>query len=336
MSKFFLAAGAAALAFAAPAMAGQPDRGGQGKGNGQQQAKDHNGDRGGGQKADRGAAKVKMQAKAHERGKHGQGQMVERGINNSRNAQRLEKAAKQTKAVTNLNNGRGSTDRVRAFDHRVRTTFIPAWDNRGSISGFAQGCPPGLAKKGNGCLPPGQAKKIVGTALPAALSGAVLAGPFSQWYRDDDRYFYRWDDDHVYRVRRNGGLIDALFPTIDRDYYYYPVGYEYPSAYNYYNVPYQYQSFYPEQGNWTYRYGDGAIYRVDPSTSMISGIASLLAGDLAVGQPLPTDYMVYNVPMSYRDRYYDSADNWYRYNDGYIYRVDPTTQLITAVINAIV
>ena len=34
--------------------------------------------------------------------------------------------------------------------------------------------------------------------------------------------------------------------------------------------------------------------------------------------------------------YYDTPDAWYRYNDGYIYRVDPTTQLITAVINAIV
>ena len=26
----------------------------------------------------------------------------------------------------------------------------------------------------------------------------------------------------------------------------------------------------------------------------------------------------------------------YRYNDGYIYQVDPTTQLVTAVINALV
>lgn len=33
------------------------------------------------------------------------------------------------------------------------------------------GCPPGLAKKGNGCLPPGQAKKryAVGRALPRVV-----------------------------------------------------------------------------------------------------------------------------------------------------------------------
>ena len=38
-----------------------------------------------------------------------------------------------------------------------------------------QGCPPGLAKKNNGCLPPGQAKKLaVGQPLPA---GAVYVIP---------------------------------------------------------------------------------------------------------------------------------------------------------------
>ena len=69
---------------------------------------------------------------------------------------------------------------------------------------------------------------------------------------------------------------------------------------------------------------------------MISSIVALLAGDLAVGQPLPGDYGVYNVPMAYRDRYYDTPDALYRYNDGYIYQADPKTQLITAVIDALV
>ena len=69
---------------------------------------------------------------------------------------------------------------------------------------------------------------------------------------------------------------------------------------------------------------------------MIQSIVALLAGDLAVGQPLPANYGVYNVPLAYRDRYYDTPDAIYRYNDGYIYRADPTTQLVTAVIDAIV
>ena len=38
---------------------------------------------------------------------------------------------------------------------------------------------------------------------------------------------------------------------------------------------------------------------------------------------------------NYRSTYYDRR-RWYRYNDGYIYRVDPKTQLITSVINALV
>jgi hypothetical protein len=45
----------------------------------------------------------------------------------------------------------------------------------------ARHCPPGLAKKNNGCLPPGQAKKLaVGQAVPA---GVVYAVPQSALVR---------------------------------------------------------------------------------------------------------------------------------------------------------
>ena len=47
-------------------------------------------------------------------------------------------------------------------------------------------------------------------------------------------------------------------------------------------------------------------------------------------------YDAYNVPYAYRDRYYDDDRYSYRYADGYIYRVDPQTRLISAVIDAIV
>jgi hypothetical protein len=200
---------------------------------------------------------------------------------------------------------------------------------------LADACPPGLARKGNGCLPPGQAKKLVGAALPASLAAASLSGPFSQWYRDDDRYFYRDDGDYIYRVDRQGGLVNALFPMQDRDYSYYPIGMTYPAEYNSYNVPYQYRSFYPDGDDYNYRYGDGAIYQVNQSSGSIESIVALLAGDLGVGQALPGDYGVYNVPLAYRDRYYDTPEAMYRYNDGYIYQADPKTQLITAVIDAL-
>jgi hypothetical protein len=86
-----------------------------------------------------------------------------------------------------------------------------------------------------------------------------------------------------------------------------------------------------------YRYAPGAIYQVDPQTNLITSVASLLTGQpLGIGQSLPMGYDAYNVPYAYRDRYYDTDDSWYRYADGNIYQVDPTTRLITAVIDAIV
>ena len=31
----------------------------------------------------------------------------------------------------------------------------------------------------------------------------------------------------------------------------------------------------------------------------------------------------------------DTPDDWYRYSNGNIYRVDPTTQLVTAIVKSI-
>lgn len=43
---------------------------------------------------------------------------------------------------------------------------------------YRNSCPPGLAKKGNGCLPPGQAKKrySIGQALPSGIIIQPLPG----------------------------------------------------------------------------------------------------------------------------------------------------------------
>ena len=373
MMRWMLAAGAAVLAITAPVAAQKGGHGGgEEHGAGQQKAshgsgggqKADRGTRGGGQKAERSArgggndrmrGPQRMQRQSfvqrndhqsrgrghnevrqESRGK-GQAMKVDRGNRGNDNV-RMVRDDRPGRALVR-GNDRDRELRVARFD-RDRdegVRFVPRWNDRGLVRGFVDGCPPGLAKKGNGCMPPGQAKKLVGTPLTAALGLSALDGPYRNWYRDNDRFMYRWDDDYIYRVDRDRGLIDALFPYTNRDYYYYSVGMTYPDYYNYYNVPYQYQSFYPDGGDYWYRYGDGAIYQVNPSNGTISGIAALLTGDpFAVGQPLPLGYSAYNVPFAYRDRYYDTADNWYRYNDGYIYRVDPTTQLITAVINALV
>jgi len=337
MTKWMLAAGAAALAMTVPASA---EKGGKGQGgDGQPKAGHSQGgghdsravDRGGKDRSDRGSRDRDHEERRAD--SHGQQSAAYGGQGNGGGkAKEKDKGRSEASAKRRDDDWRPRSAGYDRKDDDFR--FVPRWDNRGLVR--YDGCPPGLAKKGNGCLPPGLARKVVGTSLPTMLSSRVLGGPYRDWYRDDDRYYYRWDGDYIYRVNRSGGLIDALFPYANRDYYYYPVGYGYPSSYNYYNVPDQYRSYYPDGGNMWYRYGDGAIYSVDPTTQLITGIAALLAGDLSVGQPLPSSYSAYNVPLSYRDRYYDTPDAWYRYNDGYIYRVDPTTQLITAAIDAIV
>jgi len=331
MRKWILAAGAAALAVTAPALA-DPNKGGKGGNKGAQHAE--HGQQGGKPARDHGA---KGDFPKAERG-GGKGQD---------NARREGKAFKPAR----IDGDRGKDDMriVRPDDDRQGrgrdrdVVRVRDFDDDGRFAGrrfargFDNGCPPGLAKKDNGCLPPGQAKKIVGTLLPAALSSRALVGPYRDWYRDDDRFLYRMGSDgQIYRVNRANSLIDALIPAQLNDFGYYPVGMAYPSSYNFYNVPVQYSSYWPDNDDYFYRYGNGAIYQVDPQTSMIRSIVALLAGDLSVGQPLPVGYSTYNVPLAYRDRYYDTPDAWYRYNDGYVYRVDPATQLVTAVIRALV
>lgn len=359
MTKWMLAAGAAALAITSPAFAQKGHGGGSDHGQGQGAKQDRGGGGNGGMKAERGNGGAGMRAMKVDRGNGGGQTRMERKAehrsvqredhgNNGHQQARFDRADRGHKTDNGRvmgNDRREARDMVRNAE-RVRDVrianddrgnrFVPRWDESGLVRGLADGCPPGLAKKNNGCLPPGQAKKLVGTLLPAYLADRSFDGAYRQWYRDNDDYYYRNDDDYIYRVRRDGGLIDAFFPSYDRDYSYYPVGMNYPSDYNFYNVPYQYSSYYPDGGGYNYRYGDGAIYQVNQSNGLIQGIAALLAGDLSVGQRLPSNYGVYNVPLDYRDRYYDTDQDMYRYNDGYIYRVDPTTQLITAVINAIV
>jgi len=63
--------------------------------------------------------------------------------------------------------GRGDRDAVVVFNDRDREAVRGYW-----VETVGRGnCPPGLAKKHNGCLPPGQARKryVVGQRLPAAV-----------------------------------------------------------------------------------------------------------------------------------------------------------------------
>ena len=187
--------------------------------------------------------------------------------------------------------------------------------------GLIAGCPPGLAKKDNGCLPPGQARQI------ARAAGADRYDWLWRTRGDDSRY--RYDNGYLYRMNQQGSLLGYL-PVLGGAL---APGATWPSQYAYQPAPDYYSSYFGLPQGQDYRYADGALYGVNPQTNMISQVAALLTGqNLSVGQPLPSGYDVYNVPYAQRARYADTATEMYRYNDGYVYQADPKTQLVTAVI----
>jgi len=82
------------------------------------------------------------------------------------------------------------------------------------------GCPPGLAKKNNGCRPPGQVKQL---------------------FRAGQRF---------------------------------PLGYG--NAWSYNQIPYALRSRYNLDPYGRYYYGDGYLYRVDPTTMLIGQVVSAI------------------------------------------------------------
>jgi hypothetical protein len=147
-----------------------------------------------------------------------------------------------------------------------------------------------------------------------------------------DNLCNRYVNGLIYQVDCRTGFVEDVIPLYAGGY---GVGQLLPTGYGYYNVPYQYRDMYYDSSDYGYWYAPGAIYQYDPSSSMITSVAALLSPGFSVGQPLPYGYDAYNVPYGYRASYYDTPDAWYRYNNGYIYQVDPTTRLVTALVASI-
>ncbi len=118
----------------------------------------------------------------------------------------MKHGAKHSKASAKANRGIVRSDR---FGN------LYAFDARGS-------CPPGLAKKNNGCMAPGQAKKLFNVGqrynrnagnmwnynqIPDALR--------SQYGLDQsDRYYY--NNGYLYQVDQRSSLIERVISTILR------------------------------------------------------------------------------------------------------------------------
>ena len=168
---------------------------------------------------------------------------------------------------------------------------------------------------------------------PAWGRRAQLPYRYRDIYYDTPNNYYRYDDGYIYRVNASTNLVADVIPLLGGGF---AVGQLMPVGYDAYNVPYQYRDYYYDTDDAYYRYGDGGIYQVDPTTGMIQAVVALLAGDLNVGQTLPIGYSAYNLPYQYRSQYVDNGDYMYRYNDGYIYRADAETRLIQSIIPALV
>ncbi|MGA9581319.1 MAG: hypothetical protein WBR13_05055, partial [Allosphingosinicella sp.] len=201
------------------------------------------------------------------------------------------------------------------------------------FGGYDRFCPPGLARKGNGCLPPGQAKKRFARGQRIDrdwFEGYRMPVAYRSFYQDSSDHYYSYDDSgYIYRSDRGSDLISAIIPLFGGGF---GIGQPLPAGYDAYNVPYQYRDDYYDTDESLYRYGDNAIYRVDNQSGLIDGIVALLGGDLNVGQELPGGYDAYNLPMDYRDDYQDGDEHLYRYADGNIYQVDAKTQMIQAIV----
>ena len=339
----YILSGAAAIAFAAGGAFAQPGKG-NGNGNGN----------GGGQENRGNAAAASMQKKAgrqqpangnaradvaRDRGKTApdRARQVRPDPPAGPRPQRATPNNGQGAAVRNAN--ARSPERRFARDRRSSDTLARVVDRtiydserallrRDARRSLVEGCPPGLAKKANGCLPPGQA----GQYYERGLFGLTYRpGIFGLSNYGDGRYAY--NDGYLLRLG-NGGGINGYIPLLGGAL---AIGNAWPAAYDYYEVPDYYVDYYDLGGRDQYRYADDVIYRYDAEDAAITAIAALLTGDdFAIGQPMPRGYDVYNVPYAYRDRYYDTPDSWYRYSDGYVYRVDPETRLVAAAIDLLV
>lgn len=182
---------------------------------------------------------------------------------------------------------------------------------------FVDGCPPG-----HGCLPPGQVKQLYAARHPS--------DGWWRWRQQQDAA-YRYDSGYVYRINPATQTIVSYVPVLGGAL---AVGNAWPSNYAVEQAPDYYADYYGDYNKpYAYRYADNVLYGVDPQSNQIEQIAALLTGsDWTIGQAMPDGYGIYNVPYDYRDRYYDTSDAWYRYDDGYVYRIDPKTRLIEAAI----
>ncbi|WP_052768815.1 hypothetical protein [Aurantiacibacter marinus] len=315
----YLVTAISALALAASPAIAQGNGNGAGNGNANG-AGNANGNRGGAsQQADRGSpgngnAQNRNRGEG-QRGGQGSNQRPDnRGGNADRGNTGRGNQAQPDRARGNATGGSNRNDRNRADRDRNDGLIDRIFYRE---TGIIDGCPPGLAAKRNGCLPPGQARQRDRTNRFGRNAPNWWGLPYQS-----GNFFY---DDGVL-LRYDGNRVSGYIPLLGGAL---AIGNPWPRGYGNNRVPDYESRFYGLGDN--YRYADNVVYRLDPQTAAITSIAALLTGnEFVVGQAAPQGYDVYNVPYGQRERYRDTPDAYYRYNDGYVYRIDPETRLVAA------
>lgn len=296
-------AGALALALAAP-VAAEAQENGRGEGKGREARAERAGP---GQ--DRGESRGRPEARTEVRG------AVRAAAAQARPERQTERRIEQVERRVERDLRSVERPGERRIERDVRAAVLGRTADRGLIAG----CPPGLAAKDNGCLPPGQARKIARTSARYDYL----------WNRGGSGDRYRYEDGYLYRSDNQGRLLGYL-PALGGAL---SPGSVWPTQYQYQAAPSYLTNYYGLDDRYNYRAADGVLYGVDPQTQAIGQIAALLTGqEWNVGQAMPAGYDVYNVPYDYRDRYSDTPERMYRYDDGQVYQVDPTTRVVQAII----
>ncbi len=380
MRNLILAAGVAAIAIAAPATA-KPDKGG-GGGHGQAQPQRGGGGNGGGghqaQRAERGGGgqrNVRMQrgggggerrqvavqrgggqdrqAQRMERRGGGQRMTMDRG---NRQAQRVERRGGSQQRFANVQSNRNERRAQRIEHHGNRNVARLDTRNRnkerldarnGGQGGRRMVLNNGTFRDrdfghGNRDLQRFESGRnvhfrTVDDARRYALAGRDDFRRHDQWrdWNDGD-----WDRHFAYRglpaayVGCPPGLakksVACVPPGLARSAF---VGMQLPNYYSDNVLPLSLRDLYYDTPDYYYRYGDGYAYRVNRNDNLISALLPLIGAGFGVGQAFPYYQQPnYYVPSSYQSFYPDTPYDYYRYDDGYVYRVDAGSGLIEDVI----
>jgi TolA-binding protein len=170
----------------------------------------------------------------------------------------------------------------------------------------------------------------VGSPMPFGYDVYNVPYGYRTQYYDTHDHWYRYADGYVYDIDPATRLVMAVVQLLGGTP---TIGQPWLASYQPEPISPYWSDYYGLDAVDRYRYYDDVIYELDPGYGEIDAIIAVTAGDTwTVGDRMPYGYDVYNVPYSYRERYYDTPDHWYRYSDGYIYDIDPTTRLVLAAV----